>query len=523
MRRGDVVRIESAISKENDLAIVINIDDTYNNILIVPLYNSSDDAKKNFPKSMVLKETDYINSTVAEERIAVFERIMTLSSKECQIVDSVSSKALDLSLRKFAELATSLYYKEFHQNKDFKKGETKINYSGRVYDEKEMCSLVNSALDFWLTAGPFAGKFESLICNYFDAKKFYLVNSGSSANLVMVSALCSKKFDDHLVPGDEIITPAVTFPTTLAPIVQNNLVPVLVDCEIDTYNIDPKLIEPAIGPKTKAIFVAHTLGNPCDMESIMEIATKHNLIVIEDVCDAYGATFNDRLVGTFGAMASLSFYPAHHMTMGEGGGVLINDNRFKNIAVSIRDWGRDCWCEPGSNDTCNKRFKGQWGKLPFGYDHKYVYSNIGYNLKATDMQAAIGVEQFGKVDSFIEARRQNFNYYYDNLKSYSEKIMLARWERMANPSWFGFPIMVREGIDINQLILHLEDARVETRKIFAGNVLFQPAFMDIDHRVFGELSNTNKIMEHSFFIGVYPGLTREQMDYVLEVFAEFLD
>lgn len=418
---------------------------------------------------------------------------------------------------------TRFYKSRFDGEKtEFIPGKTLVNYAGRVYDEKELINLVDASLDFWLTAGPYAKKLESKMRDYFGAEKFYLVNSGSSANLVIISSLCSKQFEDHLNSGDEVITPAVTFPTTLTPILQNNLIPVFVDCEIGTYNINPMLIEDAIGPKTRAIFIPHTLGNPCSMDVIMDIAKRHNLFVIEDTCDALGSIYNDKPVGTFGLMASLSFYPAHHITMGEGGGVVINDSRFKKIALSIRDWGRDCWCESGHNDTCGKRFTQQIGKLPYAYDHKYVYSNLGYNLKVTDMQAAIGLAQMGKLKKFIESRRRNFKFYYNHLKKHEEKLILPKWEKKANPSWFGFPITVREGIDINKLIAYLEKAKIETRKIFAGNILLQPAFLDIKHRIHGSLNNTNKIMKDSFFLGVYPGLTQKHIDYVLEIFDEFI-
>jgi CDP-6-deoxy-D-xylo-4-hexulose-3-dehydrase len=338
----------------------------------------------------------------------------------------------------------------------------------------------------------------------------------------MVSALKSSQFDRHLNQGDEIITPSVTFPTTLTPIVQNQFIPVFVDCKIGTYNIDSNQIEDAVSSKTKAIFVPHTLGNPCDMDVIMDIANRKDLIVLEDTCDALGATYGGKLVGTFGSMASLSFYPAHHITMGEGGGVIVNDQRFVKIALSIRDWGRDCWCEPGHNDTCGKRFSGQFGDLPFGYDHKYVYSNLGYNLKITDMQAAIGLAQFEKLNQFVEARRKNFNYYYEHFKPFEDKLILPRQEEKANPSWFGFPITVREGIDINNLIKQLEYAKIETRKVFAGNILKQPGFMQIEHRVHGDLKNTDMIMNKTFFIGVYPGLTEEMKEFVVDRFRKIL-
>ena len=316
------------------------------------------------------------------------------------------------------------YYQTAHQKSGFEPGKSRINYSGRVYDDQELVNLVDSSLDFWLTAGPYGNKFESKMRDFFSSRDFLLVNSGSSANLLMVSTICSPELKSQkdtqlqpLEPGDEVITPAVTFPTTLAPIIQNRLIPVFVDCEVGTYNINPHLIEDAVGPRTKAIFIPHTVGNPCNMEIIMDVAKRHNLWVLEDSCDALGATFDGTLVGTFGQMASLSFYPAHHMTMGEGGAVIVNQASLKKTVLSLRDWGRSCWCPPGISDSCSKRFNWELGELPFGYDHKYIYSNIGYNLKVTDMQAAIGIAQKEKVEGFIEKRRHNFWRLYEGLKS----------------------------------------------------------------------------------------------------------
>lgn len=422
----------------------------------------------------------------------------------------------DKDLRKKISDLVAKYYTEHHRPEPFVPGKTRIPYAGRVYDEKEMIALVSSALDFWLTAGPYAEKLEKYFRRFFNAKEFYLINSGSSANLIMISSLKSLKLKDPLKQGDEIITPAVTFPTTLTPILQNGLVPVFIDCDIGTYNIIPRLLERAVGPKTKAIFVPHTLGNPAHMDIVMEVAKKHGLYVLEDACDALGAEWDGKLVGTFGNMASLSFYPAHHMTTGEGGGVIVNDSRFEKISLSMRDWGRDCWCEPGRNNSCGRRFNGQHGKLPPGYDHKYVYSHLGYNLKLTDLQAAIGVAQFEKLPSFIEARRKNFTFYYEQFEDMEEKIILPKWESKARPSWFGFPITVREGIDAKGIVESLEDSGIETRKIFAGNILKQPGFLDIPHRIAGDLRNTDQIMARTFFIGVYPGLSQEMKEYVVQ-------
>lgn len=421
------------------------------------------------------------------------------------------------------------YYHQAHRPAPFVPGQTRVTYAGRVYDAREMVNLAASGLDFWLTAGPYHARFEAAMRDFFRARDFMLVNSGSSANLLMVATLCAPELDrllrpedpPRLQPGDEVITPAVTFPTTLAPIVQNRLVPVFVDCELGTYNIDPAQIEAAIGPRTRAIFAPHTVGNPCDMAAIMAIAERHRLWVLEDGCDALGATFDGQLVGTFGAMSSLSFYPAHHLTMGEGGGVAIHHPRLKKTARSIRDWGRDCWCDPGVSGSCRKRFGWQLGELPCGYDHKYTYSNIGYNLKVTDMQAAIGCAQLEKIDAFIEARRRNFWRLFEGLRPLEEYLLLPTIDPRANPSPFGFPVTVREGVDRRQLVAHLEAAKIETRLVFGGNILRQPGFMDIERRVHGELVNSDAIMARTLFVGVYPGLTDAMIDYVIDRFWAF--
>ena len=422
-----------------------------------------------------------------------------------------------------------LYAETAHQRASFVPGKTRITYSGRVFDSAEMLNLVSSALDFWLTAGPYAERFEKRLREFFGSADFLLVNSGSSANLLMIATLCAEELDrilgssgpPRLRPGDEVITPAATFPTTLTPIVQNHLVPVFVDCEVGTYNINVDLIEEAIGPRTRAIFAPHTLGNPLDMDKLVGIAESRGLWILEDGCDALGATFGDRLVGTFGAMSSLSFYPAHQMTMGEGGGVVVNHPRLKKTAASIRDWGRDCWCDPGKFNTCGRRFDWQLGDLPHGYDHKYVYTNLGYNLKATDLQAAIGLAQFEKVPQFIEARRRNFRLLKEGLAPLEERLILPRTHPKANPSPFGFPVTVRGGTDRRDIIAHLEAANIETRLIFGGNIVRQPGFLNIPRRIHGQMEGADAIMERTFFVGVYPGLSGEAIGYIVEQFHQF--
>ena len=401
---------------------------------------------------------------------------------------------------------------------------TTVRYAGRVFDEKELMNLVDSSLDFWLTAGRYADEFESRFANLFDVSDAILVNSGSSANLIAVSTLTSPKLGDRrLRPGDEVITVASGFPTTVAPLVHNQLVPTFVDVSLETFNAIPDQIEEAVSSKTRAIFMAHTLGNPFDLDKVLEIAKKHNLWVIEDNCDAVGSTYDGKMTGSFGDLATVSFYPAHQMTMGEGGCVLTNNEELAMIARSFRDWGRDCYCGPGENNTCGKRFTQQFGDLPRGYDHKYVYTHIGYNLKVTDMQAAIGVAQLDKLPTFIEKRKDNFSKLLSGLKQFEEKISLPVATPKSDPCWFGFPISVRKGskINRNELSGFLEGKNIETRTLFGGNLIKQPAFKDIEYRQVSNLENTDFVMDHTFFIGVYPGIDDRQVDYVLSSFEQF--
>lgn len=413
------------------------------------------------------------------------------------------------------------HYAVAHQRKPFVPGVSKVAYAGRVYDSHEMKTGVESILQYWLTAGPFARSFEGTMKDFFNSHAAYLVNSGSSANLLMLATLCSPQLKGHLQKGDEVITPAVTFPTTLTPIIQHGLVPVFVDCQPGEYDIDITQLEAAIGPKTRCLFIPHTVGIPCNMDAIMEVVRKHDLWLLEDGCDALGATWDGQLIGTFGAMSSISFYPAHHMTMGEGGMVVVNQSGVRRTCLSIRDWGRDCWCDPGVNNTCGKRFDWQLGELPYGYDHKYIYSNLGYNLKVSEMQAALGCAQFEKLPHFIEARRKNANFYLNRLKEFEEYIILPKWPEKANPSWFGFPITLREHIDRPSFVRWLEDVNIETRLVFGGNILKQPGFMNIPRRIHGDLSGTETIMKQTLFIGVYPGLTQDMLEFVVERIASF--
>ena len=419
--------------------------------------------------------------------------------------------------------------KELYKLRDveerFIPGVTPIRYAGRVYDEKEMISLVDSALDFWLTADRYAEEFESRFADFFGVKNTILTNSGSSANLLAISALTSPKLEKPIQPGDEVITVACAFPTTVNPIIQNRLVPVFIDIELGSYNIDASRIEPSISEKTRAIMLAHALGNPFELDAVLEIAKKYNLYVIEDACDAVGSTYDGKFVGTFSDIGTVSFYPAHHITMGEGGALITDDNKLARIIRSFRDWGRDCWCKPGHDNTCGKRFKWKLGDLPFGYDHKYIYSHIGYNLKILDLQAAIGIEQLKKLPTFIKARKNNFNKLYEGLKKYSKYFILPQWSLKADPSWFGFPLTVREKAPFsrNEITGILELKKIATRNLFAGNILRHPAYKDLklEYRVYGSLENTNKILNNTFWIGVYPGLNEEKINYILDIFAKF--
>ena len=403
-------------------------------------------------------------------------------------------------------------------------GTSHIPYAGRVYDEKEMIALVDASLDFWLTTGRYAEQFEKGLAEFLGMKYCLLTNSGSSANLLAVSALTSPKLGEkQLTPGDEVITTACGFPSTLNPIIQNNLIPVFIDVDLGTYNIQAEQIESAISEKTKAILIPHTLGNPADLDTIMETVKKYDLWFIEDNCDALGSRYCGKHTGTFGHFSTCSFYPAHHITMGEGGAVLTNDPLLKKIIASFRDWGRDCWCEPGCDNTCKNRFGWQLGDLPSGYDHKYIYSHIGYNLKATEMQAAIGVEQLNKLPTFVERRKENFARLFDALKRYSHYVILPKAISRADPSWFGFALLVRDDAPFNRsdLVEHLEDHKIATRMLFGGNLLKQPAYEGIRYRLGGSLENTDKVMDNLFWVGVYPGLTPEMLDYVIAMFDKF--
>ena len=415
------------------------------------------------------------------------------------------------------------YYAEAFPAREFTPGQSSVPVAGRVFDQQELLSLVDSSLDFWLTTGRFAEKFEREFARWLGIRECVLVNSGSSANLLALSALTSPKLGDRrLQPGDEVITVAAGFPTTVNPILQNGLVPVFVDVTVPTYNIDVTQLDAARSPRTRAIMLAHTLGNPFDLDVVTAFAKRHDLWLIEDCCDAVGSTYRGQKVGSFGALATTSFYPAHHITMGEGGAVLTAQPLLRTLAESFRDWGRDCWCQPGCDNTCGKRFDWQLGELPAGFDHKYTYSHIGYNLKATDMQAAVGVAQLQKLPGFGEARRRNFRALHEGLRGLEEFFVLPEATAHSDPSWFGFPLAVRPGAPFtrNQVTRYLEDRKIATRLLFGGNLVRQPAYRGREFRVIGNLQNADFVMNQVFWIGVYPGIGPAQLAYMLETLQQ---
>ncbi|MBN8618664.1 MAG: lipopolysaccharide biosynthesis protein RfbH [Anaerolineae bacterium] len=416
----------------------------------------------------------------------------------------------------------SQYHAAAFPEKIFIPGQSPVPVSGRVFDADDMRYLVDSGLDFWLTTGRFAAEFERRFAHdVFNLRHASLVNSGSSANLIALSCLTSPTLGERqLKPGDEVITVAAGFPTTVNPILQNRLTPVFVDVDVPTYNIDVSRLEAALSDRTRAIMIAHTLGNPFDLAAVTAFAQARDLWLIEDCCDAVGSRYNGRQVGTFGHVATTSFYPAHHITMGEGGAVLTNRPALKKLIESFRDWGRDCWCEPGKENTCGKRFDWQLGELPCGYDHKYIYSHIGYNLKLTDMQAAVGVAQLKKLPGFIEARKRNFQRLYEGLSDLREFFILPEATPNSEPSWFGFALALQPDAPFtrNDLIAHLESNKIATRLLFGGNLMRQPAYQNVHYRAVGTFENTDFVMNNVFWIGVYPGLTDAMLDYVIDTF-----
>jgi CDP-6-deoxy-D-xylo-4-hexulose-3-dehydrase len=445
---------------------------------------------------------------------------IAMPSDACELAHTRSAAEIRGDIMRLVEE----YAQVAHGAVRFVPGQSPVPVSGRVYDARDIKSLVDSALEFWLTAGRFNDSFEERLSKVLGARYVLTVNSGSSANLVAFSALTSHLLkDEALRPGDEVITAATGFPTTLNPILLHGMVPVFVDIDVPTYNIDVAALEAAIGPRTRAIMVAHTLGNPFDLGAVTQLARRHDLFLIEDCCDALGARYNGRQVGTFGDLGTLSFYPAHHITMGEGGAVFMRRSILKRVAESIRDWGRDCYCAPGMENTCGKRFGWKLGDLPRGYDHKYTYSHLGFNLKITDMQAAVGVAQLDHLPEFLAARRRNFALLREGFGELEEYFVLPEATPNSEPSWFGFPLTVRDGAPFSRdaLTVHLNQRRIGTRLLFGGNLVRQPYMLGRPHRRVGELAQSDRVMRDTFWVGLYPGLGEAEIGYMIDTFREF--
>jgi len=429
------------------------------------------------------------------------------------------------ALRKEIIEKTKAYFEARFANHDYTPGKSRVNYAGRIFDENELINAVEASLDFWLTEGRFSEQFAEKIAEYLEVEHVLLTNSGSSANLLAFSALTSEKLGEkRLKPGDEVISVAAGFPATVTPILQYGLIPVFVDVDMETYNIDVEMMRKAVTPKTRCIFIAHTLGNPFNIDAVMELANEHDMWLIEDNCDAFGSRYKGKFTGTFGHLSTISFYPAHHITTGEGGAIITNDPFLANLVRAFRDWGRDCYCAGGENNTCGKRFSQSFGQLPFGYDHKYVYSEIGYNLKMTDIQAAVGAAQMDKLEHFGERRKENFKSWFNIFEKYPEAFSLPKATEGSDPSWFAFIVTINEnaGFTRDELTRHLNAHLIETRNLFAGNMSKQPAFVEKNWRIADNLKNTDTIMNDTFFLGTYPGLKPEMFEYAATVIDEFM-
>jgi CDP-6-deoxy-D-xylo-4-hexulose-3-dehydrase len=532
---GDIVLI-SNLENNSKLGLILGKGKSEKDFL-VSFCKTAFEEKNPDEFSQILIESDLYHFNNNEKIMVELNNISTINSNNLNKLGKIKNSKLNLLLRKFAHYSSLLYLNNNQNKSDY------IAPSGKVIDKQELFNMVDASLDMWLTSGRFDEKFREKLGNFLGINYILTVNSGSSANLLAVSALKSHKLGDKkLKDGDEVITVAACFPTTVAPIIQNNLVPVFIDVEMGTYNIDVKQIEKSISAKTKAIFIAHTLGNPFDIERIIEIAEKHDLWVLEDNCDALGSKYANKFTGTFGHISTFSFYPAHHITMGEGGALATNDQLLHQILLSLRDWGRDCFCPPGKDNTCGMRFTRQFGNLPFGYDHKYVYSHLGYNLKITDWQAAIGLAQIEKLEDFIKKRKNNFQRLYDGLEPFEDYFILPKQLEKSDSSWFGFPITVKNNEKFTQLELvkHLEDNKIGTRQLFSGNILRQPLFLDnnikiriknsttlvsshLDEMDYNKIPTTDEIMKNTFWIGLWPGISDSDIKHIIYIIQDFLE
>jgi len=476
---------------------------------------------------VALKENDFISEPLPLKSFIQLDKVFLLN-KEIIIKElAVLKETVMLKLqRRLVTNETETFYHDRFSNTEFIPGKSKVNYAGRVFDEKEITNAVDASLDFWLTEGRFSEEFAEKISDFLGIEHVLLTNSGSSANLLAFSALTSEKLGDkRLKPGDEVISVAAGFPATVTPIIQYGLIPVFVDVEFPTYNINIEMMHKAITSKTRCIFIAHTLGNPFDLDAVLQLANEFNLWVIEDNCDAFGSEYKGKKTGTFGHLSTISFYPAHHITTGEGGAICTNDPQLAGLVRAFRDWGRDCYCAGGENNTCGKRFSQQFGDLPFGFDHKYVYSEIGYNLKMTDIQAAIGAAQIDKLPHFCECRKENFKEWFRIFSKYPDYFILPEATKNSDPSWFAFIVTLKEGIPFkrDEVTAFFNNKLIETRNLFAGNMTKQPGFIGKNWRIADHLQNTDYIMNNTFFLGTYPGLTKEMFDYTEGVLDEFID
>jgi len=485
----------------------------------------ADGAPTGTDRTLILSGESYLGPSLAYDAVVILKKYVFPERLIKSSLAEVKAVTLASLFREFTlDMAGQYYLANEESNRGvFVPGASRVNYAGRVYDEREIRGLVDASLEFWLTYGKHSIEFERRLAEYLGVKHAFLVNSGSSANLLAFMALTSPLLNERRIErGDEVITVAACFPTTVAPIVQYGAIPVFVDVDLETANVNVARLTGALSPRTKAVFLAHTLGNPFDIAPVKDWCAKHRLWLIEDNCDALGSRYRGRLTGTWGDIGTSSFYPPHHMTMGEGGAVYTNDATLKKILLSMRDWGRDCWCDSGMDNTCKKRFSGQFGTLPFGYDHKYVYSHLGYNLKATDLQAAIGCAQLDKLPDFTEKRKRNFSLLREALSLHESVFILPRATSDSDPSWFGFLLTLRDGAGFsrNEIVAFLEDGNIQTRNLFAGNITRHPCFVDLvegrDYRIAGGLENTDKIMNDSFWVGVYPGMSDAMLRYIAE-------